>query len=93
MVGGVRALDTQKVKAASLISTRAVFLTHKVNTRNVIIVSYKRVDRMAHEMIDSLSDWRSNTYVVLLSVGGSCGAIYTTRLSIAFGEIDQSCDP
>ena len=71
MAVGLLNLGTQKLQATSLISTSEVFLTHKINAGNVIIVSCKRVDRMGHEMIDSLSDWRSNTYVVLLSIGGA----------------------
>ncbi len=34
------------------------------------MMSYERVDRTAPEMIESLSDWIRNTYVVLLTVGG-----------------------
>ena len=45
----------KKPKAAALIPIHAFISVREINSRNVIIVSYKRVDRMAHEMIDSLS--------------------------------------
>jgi len=85
-------LATQKPKAVSLISIRAVFLTHKINPGNVIIVSYKSVDRMPDLMVNFLSDRRSNAYVVLLGVGGSIRHALSASTSIAFGKIDQSCD-
>ena len=84
---------TQKPKTAALIPIYAFLSEHEINSRNVIIVSYKRVDRMAHEMINSLSDWRSNTYVVLLSVGGSARVRFIVKRTVDLGEMDQSCDP
>ena len=57
------------------------------------MMSYERVDRTAPEMIESLSDWIRNTYVVLLTVGGSVRACYINKRTGTFGEIDQSCDP
>ena len=89
---GSLSYGTQKPKAAALIPIYAFLSEYEINSRNVIIVSYKRVDRMAHEMIDSLSDWGSNTYVVLLRVGGPVWAGSLSE-SIYFREIDRSCDP
>ena len=92
MVVGVRALGMQKAQTVSLIPTGTFFLTHKINPGNVIIVSYKSVDRMPDLVVNFLSDRRSNAYVVLLGVGGSIRHALSASTSIAFGKLDQSCD-